>query len=162
MQECHILLVVLLKLIKSELYEYKKKVIENGASDKNWSKVSQEVFWELYEELNDKYNEIYFATHREDGDRNEDKNHEYLLETGTSFRLLDFYIPELKKVIEFDGTYWHGEVGRGNKEADKLRDEEILKTEKVDEILHIKERDWNESPEKVIDECLEFLQQNRR
>lgn len=57
--------------------------------------------------------------------------------------------------IEFDGTYWHGEEGRGNKMRDELRDEEIK--EKNVLVYHVKEKDYKENPEKVIKECLEFI-----
>jgi len=120
----------------------------------NYSKISQKLFWHIYSLINYKYKEIYFATN-ENGKKIENKNKELRLKTKHTTRCLDFYIPEIKKCIEFDGTYWHGEIGRGNKMRDKMRDEEIL--EKGISVLHIKEFDYKNDPEKVIKECLEFL-----
>lgn len=120
----------------------------------NYSIISQKLFWKLYEKIGTKYKEIYFATN-DNGVEVQNKNNELRLKTEKSTRMLDFYIPEINKCIEFDGTYWHGEMGRGNKMRDMLRDEEILKM--GIKILHVKEDDYKKDPEKIVLECLEFL-----
>ena len=119
----------------------------------NYSNISQNLFWEIYNRLNKE--DVYFATN-DCGVKTEGKNLEYKIKTNKTVRSLDFYIPSLKKCIEFDGDYWHGEK-RGNKERDMLREKEIKESIKNIEILHIKERDYKKEPEKILNECLEFI-----
>lgn len=59
------------------------------------------------------------------------------------------------KVIEFDGDYWHGER-RGNQLRDKQRENDLKALGYVN-ILHVKERDYRNNPQAVIDECLQFI-----
>ena len=47
---------------------------------------------------------------------------------------VDFYIPELKMVIEADGTYGH------LRKNDTKRDEGLLKVEEIEHVIHIRER----------------------
>lgn len=47
---------------------------------------------------------------------------------------VDFYIPDIKLVIEADGTYGH------LSKRDKKRDAFLLESEDVDNIIHIKEK----------------------
>lgn len=118
----------------------------------NFSKVSQEMFWEIANNIND-LSDTYFAELGED--KKEDKtgrNHEYNLDLGDSFAKPDFI--KGNKIIEFDGDYWHGEA-RGNQERDRLRDEKL--TSLGYEVLRVKERDWKQDQESVIKECLEFI-----
>ena len=61
-----------------------------------------------------------------------------------------------KKIIEFDGDYWHSEA-RGNVQRDHDRDE-ILKNEGFD-ILRIGEREYKENKRATIEKCLNFLKQ---
>lgn len=69
---------------------------------------------------------------------------------------LDIYVPELKKGIEFDGSYWHSpevlakhknisleEAGRYHETKD-----EFFKTLGI-EVFHIKEEDWLKNSENV-------------
>jgi very-short-patch-repair endonuclease len=120
-----------------------------------FSKVSQELFWEIYNNLNNKYSDIFFATN-DNGIRNDKKNKEYRIKTQNTTRLLDFYIPSINKCIEFDGSYWHGEK-RGNQKRDSEREYEILETYSDMKILHIKEQDYKKDKYNVINSCLEFL-----
>lgn len=61
-----------------------------------YSKMSQKLFLEIKNTLGINYT-YYFAIN----------NHEYPLRGDNFFYLLDFYIPELKICIEFDGDLWH-------------------------------------------------------
>ncbi|MFW6281856.1 MAG: C2H2-type zinc finger protein [bacterium] len=128
----------------------------NNFKKQNFSMISQELFWKLYKKISRKYNKIYFATNN-NGKNEIDVNREFKFKTKRSYRKFDFFVEDINKVIEFDGTYWHGKVGKGNKDRDKLREMEIMETDPSLEILHIKERDYKDDPEKVIKQCLEFL-----
>lgn len=87
---------------------------------KFYSKISQDLFNKIVKKLNNKKLIIYYATN---------KNGEYIVKSKdlTRFPMLDFYIPELKKWIEFDGDYWHGEK-RGNQQRDKQREKLIFES----------------------------------
>ena len=78
---------------------------------------------------------------------------------------LDIYVPELKKAIEFDGTYWHSFEGL-KRSRPNWTDEEIISyhpikdrwfSEKGIHILHIGEENWNTNKEACVQRCLLFL-----
>jgi hypothetical protein len=78
---------------------------------------------------------------------------------------IDIYDPELKKGIEFDGTYWHSIEGLKRSRQDwpqedlenyhQIKDD-YFKSKGI-ELLHINEKDWKENKEKCIKKCLDFL-----
>jgi hypothetical protein len=79
---------------------------------------------------------------------------------------LDIYIPELRKGIEFDGSYWHSIEGLKRSRADwphedlenyhQIKDE-YFKSRNI-ELLHISEMDWKENKENCIKKCFDFLE----
>lgn len=117
----------------------------------NFSKISQILFHKLYEQYNT--TEIYFAT--KDLTINNNQEYRLILHDG-SLVLPDFICLDTKKIIEFDGDYWHSEkIANPAKELD--RDERIKKSGYS--ILHIKEYDFNKTRDYVITKCLNFLTQ---
>ena len=70
---------------------------------------------------------------------------------------LDIYIPSLKIAIEYDGLYWHGEIG-GNKH----KRYHIDKTDKCNELgirlIHIFEDEWTNKNEIVKSKLRHILQ----
>jgi hypothetical protein len=56
----------------------------NKINKQNWSKISQQMFWKIYEQISDKYTNIYFG----------ELNHEYGCETNQNF---DFVVKDNKK-----------------------------------------------------------------
>lgn len=121
----------------------------------NFSSVSQELFWKIYEQIKKENLDIRFATI--DSNKNKDtsgKNHEFLLKTKKSFIKPDFVILDFKKIIEFDGDYWHGNA-RGNKSRDFVRDKTL--SEMGYKVLHVPERDYKKNPKEIIDNCVNFL-----
>lgn len=122
----------------------------------NFSKVSQKLFWSICGRL-DSLEYIYFAELDDENKKdNSGKNNEIKLRLSRVL-LPDFIDTKNKKIIEFDGTYWHGEVGRGNKLRDKEKD--LIFKEGGYEVLHIKEQDYYENEENIIKLCLNFLKQ---
>lgn len=122
-----------------------------------FSKISQKLFWEIYSKLKDK-DSIYFA--ELDENKNPDysgKNHEFKIKLKHRMVLPDFYDEKTKKIIEFDGTYWHGEhiIRNSNKEREENRDKFLLS--EGYNVLHIKEEDYRQNPDNVVKICLEFL-----
>ena len=119
----------------------------------NFSKISQKLFWSLYEILDNK-NDVYFATLKYNLIDNSGKNNEYRLKLSNIVILPDFFVKNDKKIIEFDGTYYH-RINPENKKRTLRRDEE-LKNDGYS-IHHVNEIDYKKNPDKVISECLSFL-----
>lgn len=130
-----------------------KKTRKNG-----FSKISQELFWEIFNQITNDIEFIYFA------ELGENKlpdisgvNNEYRLKLPERALLPDFINTKTKKVIEFDGTYWHGQhmINYPNKLRDEVRDKILIKNGY--QVLHINEENYRKNKDDVIKECLEFL-----
>jgi hypothetical protein len=119
----------------------------------NFSKVSQKLFWSLYEKIN-KNDEIYFASLNNGLKDDSGKNNEYRLKLKNKIIKPDFFIKNKNKIIEFDGTYYHRK-NTENRKRDLIRDEEIIKNGYF--IFHVTEYDYKENKEKIINDCLMFL-----
>lgn len=131
---------------------------EDGASD-SYSKISQDLFWELYKSIKNLFKKIYFA----------ELNHEHSCYTG-KYRF-DFVIMDNKKIIEFNGNKFHP---RNINEAELInwktphgipgtiileRDStKRIKAEKKGfTILYIWESEYKEDRTSVINKCLKFI-----
>lgn len=117
----------------------------------NFSMISQELFNSISKEIC--MDSVYYATH----DREDMKNYtnkEYYLNLGTTHIRPDLIDLDKKKIIEFDGDYWHSEA-RANPGREAKRDKLILDNEYT--VLHIQERNYIANKEKVIQECISFL-----
>ena len=115
---------------------------------RHYSLISQELFKSIMQKLNNENLEIFFATN---------KNGEYNVKVSPlKMPMLDFYIPSLNKWIEFDGDYWHGEK-RGNQERDKRREKLIFEAIPGIQLKRVKERDYRKNPEKIVNECVEWI-----
>lgn len=120
----------------------------------SYSKISQELFWGLIESNKLEDNEIYFATYQHGILDNSGKNHEYRLKLNQSFILPDFFVKDLNKIIEFDGTYYHRPTPE-NLLRESNRDKNIIQSGY--EVLHVSESDYKKDKQKVINKCIEFL-----
>jgi very-short-patch-repair endonuclease len=124
------------------------------------SKLSQQFFWTIYNQLEQK-NHIYFKElNKEFGKMTSDKKYYFY----------DFVDTENKKCIEFNGNYYHMnpvkyKVDDFNKRLNLIasdvwkRDKEkidFLISEKY-EVLTIWEKEYKENPQYVIMQCLDFL-----
>jgi hypothetical protein len=84
---------------------------------------------------------------------------------------IDIYIPELRKGIEFNGDYWHSDIGlrrsRGHWPQEDIDNYHSLKksffTSKNIDYIEIWEKDWILDRKSCIDKCILFLknQQNQ-
>lgn len=140
-----------------EAIKYRTSITEkwlNNFPKMNWSKVSQKLFWAVYEKIKHQYPDCYFATNN-NGEFCGDRNLEYRLKTFSSFVLLDFYCPKTFSIIEFDGTYWHG--AKRVQVNDDKRDLKIQEAFPEVRILHVKEEDFLKTPERVIQNCVNFI-----
>jgi predicted CoA-binding protein len=141
-----------------EIWKERQKKWLDNYKKLNYSKISQELFWCLYDKIKNDFNNIYFAQlGKRKGKDISGKNHEYFKILSDRNVFFDFFIKDVNKIIEFDGDYWHNEA-RGNVKRDKLRDEAIKK--EGYQILHIKERDWKQDQLQVIEQCLRYIYEN--
>ena len=131
----------------------------NSYKKTNYSRVSQILFWDLINSGEiDLAKKIYFATY-DGGKFSEDGvNREYTIRTGDFIIKPDFIILEDKKIIEFDGTYWHNYNKRKkpeNYKREKIRDEKLLDSGYT--ILRITETEMTADRQQTVQRCLEFL-----
>jgi hypothetical protein len=117
----------------------------------NFSTVSQTLFNAISDKVDMTY--VYYATYNRDDMKNY-VNKEYFLSVGNTWVRPDFIDLATKKIIEFDGDYWHGAT-RGNQERDSCRDK-LIESEGYC-VKHVAECDYKSNPDAVIKECLEFL-----
>ena len=113
------------------------------------------MFWEIYKEFS--AGEIYFAelnpiTKMKDLTG---KNNEYTLKVKLKALKPDFIVLNAKKIIEFDGTYWHD--NQQNPLREKERDDCLESSGYL--VIHIKENDYKNDKQGTIQKCLNFLKQ---
>jgi hypothetical protein len=126
----------------------------NSFKKQNFSKISQELFDGIISSCKAlDLTQVYYATF----DR-EDKigyaNKEYRLKLDSSYILPDFIYLISKRIIEFDGSYWHSSQV-ANPEKERVRDLRIK--EAGYEVLHVSETHFKQNKEQVIQECINFL-----
>lgn len=140
----------------TRIFKERQEKWMNNLPKSNYSKISQKLFWAIYNKLPDNLKiDCKFATN-DNGIKNDHVNKEYMFELSDSYAKLDFYIPSLKCWIEFDGDYWHGEK-RGNQERDRKREEAIKKAMPSIKLKRVSERDFKAAPESIISECVEWI-----
>ena len=131
-----------------------KKWLKNYKKS-NFSNISQELFWEIYNSLENRDNfEIYFATLKNGKRTNDKTNNEYILQLNDSFIKPDFFIKNKNKIIEFDGNYYHRLIPE-NAKRDLIRDEKIIKNGYS--VLHINEYDYHKNKANIIHQCINYL-----
>jgi len=118
----------------------------------NFSKISQILFSEIIKHVD--VTNVYFATFDRE-DMKTYSNKEYFLNLGTTHIRPDFIDLAKKRIIEFDGEYWHSPTSRANPAREAIRDKLII--DNGYEVLHIPEVEFKANKEKVIQECITFL-----
>lgn len=110
-----------------------------------YSKISQDLFWNIFSKLNnDDRSKCYFY----------ELNDEYsffVWENKMTIINVDFKLSN--KIIEFDGDYWHSKPEQ--KEIDNRRDDFLVKKGYI--VKRVKEGDYKNKKEIIINECLNFL-----
>lgn len=130
-----------------------------------YSKMSQDLFWSVYKEIQNDFQKIFFA----------ELNKEYYFfdNDKETIYLFDFLVYDNKKVIEFNGDYWHANKDTYNEndlinypnnvqmyakevwEKDRVKFD-FLKSEGFD-LLVVWEKEFKNDIEKTIKKCVEFL-----
>jgi hypothetical protein len=132
-------------LIKARINGFK------ACNKTHYSKISQELFDFIKNRLIKNnllnQNEIFYATN----------NEEFIVKCKNyKAPMLDFYIPSLNKWIEFDGEFWHSDKFN-NDEKDQQREQYIFEAIPGIQLKRIKERDYKKDPEKIVNECVEWI-----
>lgn len=131
--------------IKYGDYSYKKMLTLSNLKASRYSKISQTLFWEIYNKLINKEN-IYFT----------ELNSEYIVRIPLEYNheniimMLDF--KQNNKIIEYNGNYWH------SKEKDNIRYDILRKLGYEILIVTSDEYNRNKLDEKIINKCINFLQ----
>lgn len=125
----------------------------------NYSNISQELFWSIYESIKNNYKEIHFATILNGDKISDGTNHEYKVKTNKTIRSLDFYVKDVNRVIEFNGSYWHSKNSKDvnySPERDIKRNDEVTKILNCD-LLVINELDYCKNKTQIIEKCINFI-----
>jgi hypothetical protein len=125
----------------------------------NYSNVSQELFWKIYDIIKNDYKEIHFATILNGNKVSDGTNNEFKIKTDKTIRSLDFYVKDVNKVIEFNGSYWHSSASKNvnySIERDIQRNEEVMKALNCD-LLIVDELDYYKDKNKIVEKCIEFI-----
>lgn len=107
------------------------------------SKISQKMFWEIYENLENTEMVFFYELN--------DEYTFYVWESGMTIISVDFKCGN--KIIEFDGDYWHS---KEHQKCIDVKRDKFLKSKGYD-ILRISESDYYNNPDGVINKCLKFL-----
>lgn len=126
--------------------------MSNGRS---YSIISQTLFWEIYNKIKPFYNKISFATLDKNGESDwSGKSHEKFINHEGNLYFYDFCIDDNKKIIEFDGDYWHS--------LETVKKKDITKSLLLEsmgyKLYRVNEKDFKSDPQEIINNCIEFLQ----
>lgn len=123
---------------------------------KSYSFISQDLFWKLYEEVSFNSNEIKFATFN-NGKITESVNinNEEKLFLDNRLVLPDFIHLPSKKIIEFDGVYYHRKNPE-NKKREQQRDKDLERNGY--KVFHVNESEYRQNPQQVVEKCKQFLE----
>jgi very-short-patch-repair endonuclease len=134
---------------REKYHKHIEKMVENCRCDNPYSKISQELFDEIYKRLEkNKQNNVKYYT----------LNGEQSFYADGEFNLNLIYV-DFKcgnVIIEFDGTYWHSTPLIKNKDTRRT----LFLESKSYKVLRIKEQEYNKDKQKIVDKCLQFINEN--
>lgn len=127
---------------------------QNSYKKANFSKVSQDLFWNIVENFED-LSDIYFAELSSDKIKDDSGENNELVLTLDKVIKPDFIDTKQMKIIEFDGEYWHRSNGPGIKEKDNIKLSMYSKFGY--NVLIVRENEYKKDKYGVIKKCIEFL-----
>ena len=131
-----------------------------------YSKSSQKLFWQIYENIKNEFKNIFFAElNKEFGKYSIDLNH---------YCKYDFVIEDIKFCIEFQGDHYHGNPkiyksydklkGRGvtNKLVEDVWEDDLKKKKTLlnygFDLIYVWDSDYNNDSDGVLKQCLQRIQ----
>ena len=138
----------------------------NGICNKIYSNLEKELALRLFTILNDKISDFLFYSICTE------KNKQYFIFESKKYYFYDitFFYNGKKKIIEFNGDYWHMNPQIYNEHdfnnSKKMYAQEIwdmfnkkikIANDKGFQTFVVWEKDWNEDKEKIINDCINFL-----
>jgi hypothetical protein len=128
--------------------KYKEFITKKISNFKDkYSKISQDLFWNIYKELKQSQNCYFYEL-----------NHEYVFYVWNNDMTIinvDFRMDD--KIIEFDGDFWHS--SEKQIDIDKKRDYFLIS--KGYKIKRVKEKEYRKDKNKIINECIKFLKNEK-
>lgn len=140
-----------------------EKLLAYNENKPNYSKVSQELFWQIASTLPvDKQKNLKFA----------ELNDEQIFYTGTDLKIIQVDFKYNNKIIEFNGDFWHANPNQYTNDAilhhpnnhilaedlwkrDKQRIEWLESNNYI--VLTVWESDYNQNKQQVINKCINFI-----
>ena len=136
-----------------EIWLKRQQKWQKNNKKSNFSKISQELFWNIYDQLNENDKQfIMFATLNNGEKDDSGHNHELRLKL-KKIVLPDFINIKTKKIIEFNGTYYHNLEGRQQADKDRIT---MLENNGY-KVLSIDEKFYYKNKKIVIQQCINFL-----
>ena len=145
--------------------KWHKTLVKNGNIKGGYSKISQELFYEILNNyLIDDRDEVFFWT----------KNKEYFIKTSNKFYLYDYTDLKQNKMIEYNGDQYHAnpniyeanDTPHPYHKEKKYTAEKIWKKDKNKKIaanrngfkvLTIWDSEYRKKPQETLEKCLNFL-----
>jgi very-short-patch-repair endonuclease len=134
-----------------------KKRLFNGSG---YSKISQKLFWDIYESFPE--NNVHFEELNSEiirYDKHNKRHYRY-----------DYFDFTTKKVIEFNGDYWHCNPDKYDEnyihtvikmDAKTIWDRELQKIEWIKNrnynVLVVWESEYRKNPKQILQKCIDFL-----
>ena len=119
----------------------------------NYSNISQELFKRLDNQLKCFNLSMFYATNGEEG-----HNNEYHIRINDQVICPDFYIDDIKLIIEFDGSYWHNPEKFASVVENDLFKTQLLEANGYT-VIRVKENDYRKNPIKEYSTCLTLILQ---
>ena len=113
------------------------------------------MFDAIFEIVKNEFMVIQYATNSQGvNETNVLGNYEKMVVSETDARsyFLDFYVADVNRVIEFDGTFWH--MNQWDKDAAR---DAYLKSHGFPEILRVPEVAFRKNPHDTVMACVKFL-----
>lgn len=121
---------------------------------KSYSFISQELFWAIQERMRYDPEDIAFATFDSGVKTSNLENKEARLYLDNRLVLPDFILFKAKKIIEFDGVYYHRNTPE-NRKRDKQRDKDLERNGY--RVFHVNEKRYKENFSDILKKCIDFL-----
>jgi hypothetical protein len=144
---------------EEEKVEINRKKLFNNSG---YSKISQKLFWEIYEYFKFDHGDIHF----------EELNSEiirYDIDNKKHYKY-DFILFSRRKCIEFNGDYWHCNPCKYNEDymhpimnlsAKDIWDKDVMKIEWLSnrdyDVLIIWESEYKKNPQQTLEKCIKFI-----